>query len=140
MLSITYATENDIPYLCSFEAEPLSEAECASKINDKKCYIIRYGDKVIGLMRYNMFWDCIPFLTQIYLDESYRKQGFGAISLKHWEDEMRVLGHKLVMLSTRIDIESHHFYRKFGYYDMGSIAMDRTPYKQALEIFMGKNL
>jgi len=91
-------------------------------------------------MRYNFFWDFIPFLTLIYLDEPYRKKGFGAKALKHWEDEMHDLGHKLVMLSTRIDIESHHFYRKFGYYDMGSIAMDSTPYKQALEIFMGKNL
>ena len=140
MFKITYATTDDIKYLCSFKTEPLSEAECLSKINDKKCYILHFDNKVIGLMRYNFFWDFIPFLTLIYLEEQYRGKGFGAKALKHWEDEMRASGHKLVMLSTRIDIESHHFYRKLSYYDMGSIAMDRTPYKQALEIFMGKNL
>lgn len=28
-------------------------------------------------MRYNLFWDLIPFLTLINIDETYQKQGIG---------------------------------------------------------------
>jgi len=140
MFSISYASMEDIQYLCSHNGEPLSEDECKSKIRDKRCYILYYSGKSIGVMRYNLFWDFIPFLTLIYVDEMYRKKGFGVAALTHWEDEMRSLGHNFVMLSTRVDIDSQHFYRKLGYVDMGSIVMDNTPFKQALEIFLGKNL
>ena len=60
--------------------------------------------------------------------------------MTYWEDEMRSLGHIFVMLSTRIDITSQHFYRKLGYADMGCLVMDNTPYKQPLEVFLGKTL
>ena len=140
MLKITYATTDDIKYLCSSINDPLTVDECISKIRDKKCYILHLDSQPIGLMRYNLFWDFIPFLTMIYLDEPYRKKGFGAKALKFWEDEMRSLGHPFVMLSTRIDESAQGFYRKFGYIDMGSLVMENTPYKQPLEVFLGKNL
>lgn len=85
-----------------------------------------------------MFWDMIPFLTFIYLDEAYRGKGFGKKALMFWEREMKELGHKMLMTSTQVDEEAQHFYRKLGYKDKGSLFLDHTPFDQAQEIFMVK--
>ena len=95
---------------------------------------------MIGMMRYNLIFDFIPMLTLIYLHESYRHKGYGTIAMRHWEDEMRELGHKMIMTSTQVDENAQHFYRKLGYKDMGTIVMDIPPYEQPLEMFMGKAL
>lgn len=139
MFSISYATMEDKAYVLSYgNAMPPSEFDI--KIRDKRCYILRYGNKIIGLMRFNLFCDFIPFLTLIYIDEAYRKKGFGAKAMSHWEDEMRNMGFKMIMTSTQVDEEAQHFYRKLGYKDMGSIVMDIPPYEQPLEMFLGKAL
>ena len=62
--------------------------------------------------------------------------------MSRWEDEMRLLGYKMVMISTEVDNGAQHLYRKLGYKDMGSIVLGNIlPYEQnTLEMFMGKSL
>ena len=62
--------------------------------------------------------------------------------MQRWENEMHSLGYKMVMISTEVDNDAQHFYRKLGYKDMGSILLgDILPYKQdMMEMFMGKPL
>lgn len=139
MFSISYATIEDKQYVFSY-GNDMAESEFVLKIRDKRCYILRDGEKNIGVMRFNLIFDTIPFMTLIYIDESYQKKGFGTTAMTYWEDEMRSLGHKFVMTSTQVDEDAQHFYRKLGYKDMGAIVMDTSPYKQPLEMFMGKNL
>ncbi|MCL2564259.1 MAG: GNAT family N-acetyltransferase [Defluviitaleaceae bacterium] len=139
MFTITYATIEDKTYVLYY-GNPMPEYEFEGKIKDKRCYILRYKDKPIGLMRFNLIFDFIPFLTLIYIDEPYRKMGFGSKAMSYWEDEMSQLGHKMIMTSTQVDENAQHFYRKLGYKDMGSIVMDIPPYEQPLEMFLGKKL
>jgi len=56
------------------------------------------------------------------------------------EQEMRVLGYKMVMTSTQVNEEAQHFYRKLGYVEKGSLSFDNTPLTQPLEMFMMKSL
>jgi len=110
------------------------------KIRDKRCYILQENDKVIGLMRFNMIFEFVPFLTSFWISASCRGKGYGAKAMEHWENEMRTLGYKMIMVSTEVSEDAQHFYRKIGYKDMGSIVMDIPPYEQPLEMFMGKAL
>ena len=59
-----------------------------------------------------------------------------------WENEMRSLGYKDVMLTAEAGDDAHHFYCKLGYKDMGSIVMSGIlHYEQnSSELFMGKAL
>jgi len=139
MFTITYATANDKEYVCG-GGEHFSESEYDLKVRDNRCYIMRLDEKPIGVMRFNLIFDFIPFMTLLYFDEPYRKKGYGTKVVLHWEDEMRSLGYKMVMTSTQVDEDGQHFYRKMGYKDMGSIVMDIPPYEQPLEMFLGKAL
>ena len=137
VFSIRYVSETDKPFWFALDKH-LIESEFALKIRDKRGYIISEGDKPVGVMRYNLFMDAIPFLTLIYLDEASRSKGLGKQAMLHWENEMRESGHKMVMTSTQVDEEAQHFYRKLGYKDKGSLFFDNTPFEQPQEMFMIK--
>ena len=139
MFAMTYATMEDKPHFCN-EWENLPDNEYEPKIRDKRCYVIRFEDKPIGYMRYNLIFDFVPFLTCFYIDDTHQGKGFGKKAMEHWETEMRSLGYKMIMVSTQVDENGQHFYRKLGYKDMGSIIMDISPYEQPLELFLGKPL
>lgn len=139
MFKIKYASETDKSFWFALDKH-LSESEFDLKIRDRRGYIINDGDKPVGIMRYNLFWDIIPFLTFIYFDEVYRGKGFGRHAMLFWENEMRELGYKMLMTSTQVDEQAQHFYRKLGYKDRGSLFLDSTPFEQPQELFMIKVL
>ena len=137
MFGIRYVSESDQSFWFTLD-EHVSESEFGLKVRDKRGYIITDSCKPIGIMRYNLFWDNTPFLTLIYLDEAYHRKGFGKQAMLFWENEMRLLGYKMVMTSTRVDEEAQHFYRALGYKDKGAIFFDHTPFEQPQEIVMMK--
>lgn len=134
---IRYVCESDQSFWFSLDTH-ISENEFLRKVRDKCGYILCDGEKPLGVMRYNLFWDIIPFLTLIHLEDSCRRKGFGRSAMLHWESEMRELGYKMVMTSTQVDEHAQHFYRKLGYKDSGCLMLDNTPYEQAQEMFMIK--
>lgn len=139
MFSIDYACEGDKPFWKAMDAQ-IADSELDLKIRDKRGYVIRDAGKPAGVMRYNLMYDIIPFLTLIVIEKAYQKKGFGRQALLFWEEEMRSLGHKMVMTSTQVDEQAQHFYRKLGYVDRGGLYLDNTPYEQAQELFMVKAL
>jgi len=139
MFTISYATMYDKPYAMSY-GNAMKESEFDLKVRDKQCYILREGEEIIGVMRFNLIFDFIPFLSLMWLEEPYRRKGYGTKAMAYWEDEMRAAGHKMIMISTQVDEDGQHFYRKLGYKDMGAIVIDIPPYQQPLEMFMGKAL
>ncbi|MCL2472380.1 MAG: GNAT family N-acetyltransferase [Treponema sp.] len=139
MLNIEYLTDNGIPFWKSLDRH-ISESELRLKITEKRCYVIKDDDQPVGVLRYNLFWDLIPFLTLIFFEESCRGKDFGTQAMLFWENEMRSLGHKLVMTSTMVEETSQHFYRKLGYKDCGCLVKPFPPYDETMEMFMMKQL
>ena len=56
----------------------------------------RLKDPVVGVLRYSLFWQTIPFLDLLYLDAAYRHQGFGTQMMNRWEETMKKRGYKYV--------------------------------------------
>ena len=53
---------------------------------------------------------------------------------------MKAQGYKMVLLSTQVDENAQHLYRKSGYIDCGALLMNGTPFEQPMEMFMRKIL
>jgi len=141
MFTIIHATMADKPHFVN-KWENLPESEYESKIRDKRCYAILFENERIGYMRYNLQFDFIPLLTCFYIADPHKGKGFGRKAMEHWEDEMRSLGFKMIMVSAEAGENAHHFYRKLGYKDMGSIILGGIlPLEQETsELFLGKAL
>lgn len=116
-------------------AQALSEA-----VGQGRCFIITADDIPVGVMRGGMFWDSIPFLNLIYIDDAYRRRGIGAAAMKLWEQVMKDSGHGMVMLSTQSDEPAQHFYRSIGYRESGCLMLDLPGYEQPMELIFVKGL
>lgn len=139
MIEINYATNADLTVWRMFDQQ-ISEKELLIKIANKRCYILTVDSMPVGVMRYNLFWDSIPFLTLIFLDDSIRGKGYGKKALLHWESEMRSFGYSTVMTSSQSDEAAQIFYRKLGYKDAGCLFLNTRALAQPAEIFFIKEL
>ena len=79
----------------------------------------RLKDPVVGVLLYSLFWQSIPFLDLLYIDEEYRGKGFGSQMIGEWEQSMKTRGYKYVMTSTQADEDAWKFYEKLGYRKVG---------------------
>jgi ribosomal protein S18 acetylase RimI-like enzyme len=100
-----------------------------NKIKNNEIYIVEINGKKIGWLRYNLFWDNIPFMNLICLLEEYRQKGIGKILVEYWENEMKQNGYKNVLTSTQSNEESQHFYRKLGYKEIGGFKYFNDPFE-----------
>ena len=74
---------------------------------------------VIGVLRYSLFWQTVPFLDLLYIEEGHRNRGFGTQMMCKWENEMKKRGYPYVMTSTQADESAWKFYEKLGYRRIG---------------------
>ena len=114
----------------------LFERKCAAG----ECYAAEADGAIIGLLRWNRFWDEVPFCTLLMVAEGFRGQGVGRALMGRWEADMRALGCGMAMTSTQADETAQHFYRRLGYRDAGGFVVNVPGYEQPLELIFLKDL
>ena len=137
MVTIRYLEDSDRLFWFSLDRH-LPETEFENKVKTKRGYVLLVDRQPVGLLRYNLFWDNIPFCTMLYVDKNYQKKGYGTQLLTHWENDMKRQGYGIVLTSTQADETAQHFYRKLGYKDCGGFVIDVPGYAQPMEIFFIK--
>jgi ribosomal protein S18 acetylase RimI-like enzyme len=89
-------------------------------IQDQLVYVLCDEKNIVGILRYSLFWQSIPFLDLLYIDEAYRGKGHGRHMMDHWEAVMQTMQYEYVMLSTQEDETAKYFYEKLGYRRIGA--------------------
>ena len=118
----------------------LPRIEFDRKVRDRLGLVLLEGERIIGILRWNLFWDEVPFCNLLYIAEDRRGQGNGRLLMARWEREMAAQGHDMVMTSTQSDETAQHFYRKLGYRDSGGFTVDIPSHEQPLELIFIKGL
>ena len=136
---IRYAESNDREAWFMLD-EHLPEEGFDEKVRNRQGYVCIEEGKIVGVLRYNLFWDIVPFCTLLYIDSECRGRGFGKQLMERWEQEMKAAGCGMVMTSTQVDEDAQHFYRKLGYKDSGGFIVDVPGYEQPMEMIMIKAL
>ena len=117
---VIYAEQNDIPDIKAFDRH-ISDQMLAKAIADGRVLVFKSNHIVMGIARWNYFWDSIPFLNMLFVPDGYTHHGVGSELLKYWESEMQKQGHTRVFTSTMSQERGQHFFRKFGYRDIGNL-------------------
>lgn len=115
----------------------ISEDRLLHCIRDGFVYAIHAEGKIAGILRCSLFWQTIPFLDLLYLDENVRGKGIGTAAMAHWEAEMGRQDYHYVMLSTQEDETAKGFYEKLGYRRIGAFL---PPDQDPQELMYGKEL
>ena len=118
----------------------LPRIEFDRKVRDRLGLVLLEGEQIIGILRWNLFWDEVPFCNLLYIAEDRRGQGNGRLLMARWEREMAAQGHDMVMTSTQSDETAQHFYRKLGYKESGGFTVDIPGHEQPLELIFIKGL
>ena len=135
-MEIRYAEAGDLEMIAEYDTH-ISKAEMENAIARKRIILLFIDGKYEGWLRFNLFWDNIPFMNLLFIiSEDQRGKGYGRKLVAFWEHEMAEQGYKFVMTSTQSDEEAQFFYRKLGYTDRGSLILPDEP----LEIIFYKNL
>ena len=139
MLSIRLAVSADWPLWRALDGH-ISHELFLRKAGAGECCIALEDGAPAGLLRWNLFWDSVPFCTLLRVEEGRRGKGVGRALVNRWEADMAARGHGMVMTSTQVDETAQHFWRKLGYRDAGGFAVDVPGYAQPLELVMTKGL
>lgn len=135
-MEITLATGRQFPAIRCFDRH-IPSPRLADCINNNQVYVLREDQEIRGVLRYSLFWQTIPFLDLIYLNETCRGQGWGKRMMQHWETRMRAMGYAYTMLSTQADETAKYFYEKLGYRRVGAFL---PPKQDAEEILYLKQI
>jgi len=133
VIEIREAIAEDYDVLVKLEKH-ISNERLKIKIRDKQILVLLTNNKIIGWLRYSLFWDEHPFMNMLYILEEHRSKGYGTQFVDYWEGKMKEKGYKTFMTSTQANECSQHFYRKLGYNDVGGFIMHNEP----LELIMIK--
>ena len=99
--------------------------------------VLEDNGKILGVLRWNLFWQSLPFLDLIFLDNALRGQGWGTEMMALWEINMAEQGFRHVLLSTQEDELAKFFYEKLGYTLCGDFL---PPDQDARELMYRKEL
>ncbi|MBO4418599.1 MAG: GNAT family N-acetyltransferase [Oscillospiraceae bacterium] len=134
-MEIRYAKADELEMIAEYD-DHLSKEELKNAIAMKRIILLFIDGEYEGWLRFNLFWDNIPFMNMLFISEEQRGKGYGRKLVEFWEHEMEKQGYEFVMTSTQSDEEAQFFYRKLGYTDRGALVLPDEP----LEIIFYKNL
>ena len=134
-MDIRYAKPGDLEMISEYD-DDVSEEVLKNAIAMKRIILLFIDGEFEGWLRFNLFWDNIPFMNLLYLSEEQRGKGYGKKMVEFWEREMAEQGFRFVLTSTQSDEEAQFFYRKLGYTDRGALVLPDEP----LEIIFYKYL
>jgi ribosomal protein S18 acetylase RimI-like enzyme len=134
-MRIAFAESEDLDYLAG-EDHHVPRGVIEQKIERREILMLHHDGQRAGLLRWGYFWDEIPFMNLLWVQEELRGIGFGTRLVAFWEDEMRKAGYAEVMTSTLSSERAQHLYRRLGYEDCGCLLLRDEP----LEIILSKTL
>lgn len=130
---IRYAQKDDLEVLMKYDTH-IAGRELENSISSRRVPVSFENGTLVGWLRFNLFWDSIPFMNMLYVLPEHRGKGHGSALVDFWEKEMLESGYKMLLTSTLSNEQAQFFYRKKGYTDCGSLLLPHEP----LEIIMLK--
>lgn len=125
---IRKAEAQDIAFLAAHDVH-VSKREFEAVVRRGRVYVACREEKIIGWLRYGLFWDNTPFMNMLMVVEPMRGQGIGRMLVTRWEADMRAQGFNTVMTSTASDEDAQGLYRHLGYRAVGGFLPEGEPYE-----------
>lgn len=138
-MEIKVVTDNDKEFVMSIDKH-INVVSYANQVYTKSGYVIWEENQRVGIITHCILWDTIPFINFLFVKEEYREKGFATQAIIRWENEMKNQGYKMTLISTQVDEDAQHLYRKLGYIDCGGLVFNHTPLDQLMEMFFRKVL
>jgi GNAT superfamily N-acetyltransferase len=125
-VSTRAASASDLPFLEEVDRH-VSPETLADLVTAGRVMVVEVDGDVVGLLRWGLFWDQVPFMNLLWVLPDRRRQGVGTALVEAWEKAQLAAGHDLVLTSTVSAERSQHLYRRLGYVDSGALLLPDEP-------------
>ncbi|MFT3874399.1 MAG: GNAT family N-acetyltransferase [Nocardioides sp.] len=120
------ATDSDLPVLVELDGH-VSSLDLTDIVKSGRVMVAEVEGAVVGLLRWGLFWDQVPFMNLLWVVPESRGQGVGTALVEAWEQAQRAAGHAMVLTSTVSAESAQHLYRRLGYVDSGVLLLPDEP-------------
>ncbi|HCR71304.1 MAG TPA: hypothetical protein DIW23_07675 [Anaerolineae bacterium] len=120
-LNIRFASEADIPNLKQLDSWT-KDIMWHRKILGQEVIVLEAENQIIGLIRYDLLWSTVPFLSLIFIEENYRGKGYSRQMLEFLKMHLRSEGYVALLSSSQTDEpEAQNWHRHIGFKSNGII-------------------
>lgn len=120
-LNIRFANEADIPNLKKLDSWT-KDIMWHRKIFGQEVIVLEAENQIIGLIRYDLLWSTVPFLSLIFIEENYRGKGYSRQMLEFLKMHLRSEGYVALLSSSQTDEpEAQNWHRHIGFKSNGII-------------------
>lgn len=93
--------------------------------------------QVTGILRFSWFWDYLPFISYIWVEEGFRHEHRASKMIEKLEEITAGRNWQKVMTSTQADEKAQNFYRAVGFEDAGGFTMRDQPFELIMIKYLG---
>ncbi len=91
-MKIRFAEKSDIEILSTYDKH-IRITELESSISLGRVIVAEDNGTLLGWLRWNLFWDNIPFMNMLFILEQHRSCGYGRKMVVYWEEHMKTKGY-----------------------------------------------
>ena len=118
-IKIRFANLSDLAWLNRHE-KWVSKSTKKQNIEQKQYIVVELNSKLIGALRYELWWGHLPFLAIIWVEDEYQKKGIGKSLLNFLEEYLRKNKYSK-LLSSSDDSGAQKWHLKVGFKKSGYI-------------------
>ncbi len=128
------AEQLDCETISKIERSLVRSSEITNLINLGRILILEAGNgEMIGLLRFNLFWDDIPFLNSLYVRPECENNGYEAKMIDLWETQLKEEGYVTFITSTVSDSPLQTILINLGYKAVGGFCSTENCYEIILK-------
>ena len=87
------------------------------------------GGQITGILRFSWFWDYLPFINYLWVEEGFRHEKRASRMIQKLEEITEGKNYQTILTSTQADETAQNFYRKIGFEDAGGFTMHGHPFE-----------
>ncbi|MEZ5277401.1 MAG: GNAT family N-acetyltransferase [Opitutaceae bacterium] len=100
-----------------------------TKIGRNEVIVCDESGHITGVLRFQWFWDYLPFINYIWVEEGFRDEHRASRMIEKLEATTEGRNYKRIMASTQSNETAQNFFRKVGFQYAGGFAMSDQPFE-----------
>lgn len=117
-MRVSLAKKTDMNIISTIDLH-ISEQNLEQSIKQKRVYLLKNKDEVIGILRYNLHLDLFPLICFIYIKPKYRNKHLATKLLTKFEKDMIKKQFTVILTSIPQNFSCIDFFKKNQYTEAG---------------------
>jgi len=135
---VRLATTADIGQVRSHETGLAAEV-IEAKIVNGEVIVCDDAGQITGILRFQWFWDYLPFINYLWIEEGFRREGRATAMIQKLEQLTRGKNYERILVSTQSNERAQDFYRAVGFEDAGGFTMRGQPFELIMIKYLEPN-